>query len=807
MRARLLLGPVRLAGCLCAVSVPVLVASASLTAEAQTRTLQFGDRRVVLEVDDDVLVVSVGESRKQWSEAVISKGAVTRREARSQFQGVIDQVVRRQAEIANADPNQLATVAEKTSYVADLGYSTVAVIPRAQQLDTNSVSVLSAAVDRSVRPAFRVRSSESAEYFRLLPAGTISLCFREPHTDELLTPILDTFELDVVEKPEHDPVLVVVRPRDPNAELFLVADRIREQSEHILRWVTPDFASEVKILALPPNDIRFIEQWAFGKVSAGGVGLSEAWEVAEAFRGSENVLIGLLDDGFETSHPELLGKTVFPWDELDRDQDVTPNVLDTHGTHCAGLIGANTNNEKGIAGAAWNCRLVPIRVCESVGDVAITRPNALRDALSRCIAHAANGLRVVSISVAFSPTEAESARDVIERAAQSQILIVAAAGNSAHLGFTDVVSPAKSSNVIAVGAVDRSGKRWEFSNYGPDDELDLMAPSGGMAPLGDILTLDLVGGNGKSSDDYYTQFNGTSAAAPIVASVAALIYSLKPDLTASEVKQCLLESTTPWNDPMEHADHRGYNRRYGFGIVNAFLALQKAQELVAARNGPSEGRLLVSYLPPSQVKLEERELADGEETRSPDVSVEHKVDRFLEAALNAKPIVTTAFGSKPMTLRPKKDWVTVVVDSPEKLPPLLKVGTYDMEKLHPVWETGNRLVYVVATSSLKDAEDFTKAVGDMDESWPSVFPIYEYGGSPLWSNGQVRISVSKDVNRRTISSLVEDLNLEVAEEGADEIILRVTPGTKYTDVFQTAEQFHGKPGVIGAEPDVRMPLR
>jgi serine protease len=145
-------------------------------------------------------------------------------------------------------------------------------------------------------------------------------------------------------------------------------------------------------------------------------------------------------------------------------------------------------------------------------------------------------------------------------------VVVFAAGNAngAYLNY-----PANLPGVITVGAINKNGTIWNYSQVG--SEMDLVAPSGQKGPnAGDIRTIDRVGANGSNtSGDYSSTFRGTSAVAPQVSGVAALVLSANPNLTQTQVRLILSQTATDMGAP-------GLDQTYGYGLVNAYKAVEKA---------------------------------------------------------------------------------------------------------------------------------------------------------------------------------------------------------------------------------------
>src|SRR5690606_6558864 len=150
-------------------------------------------------------------------------------------------------------------------------------------------------------------------------------------------------------------------------------------------------------------------------------------------------------------------------------------------------------------------------------------------------------------------------------------IVVFSSGNS-NQAFSGVTFPANVNGVVTVGAIDRNGNIWNYSSRGL--ELDLVAPSGNTGLNGDVVTTDRMGNLGYDNDNYTDTFGGTSAAAPQVAGVAALMLSISPDLTEGEVRTILQSTATDMGTP-------GFGDIFGYGRLNAHAAVQAALPLIS----------------------------------------------------------------------------------------------------------------------------------------------------------------------------------------------------------------------------------
>ncbi len=234
-----------------------------------------------------------------------------------------------------------------------------------------------------------------------------------------------------------------------------------------------------------------------------------------------------------------------------------------HGTAVAGIIGAQANNKIGIAGIAPIAQIVPLRAFDADG-------NGTDADIAAAIIYAAdNGVQVLNMSfgdVILSPL----LRDAVHYAYEKNVVLVASSGND---GTSYPHYPSDFSEVISVGSTSQDNVRSFFSSYGPSLAL--------VAPGESIPTLSLGGG-------YQSSFTGTSAAAPHVSAVAALLISVSemksggafPSLTTDEVRANLLADCIDLGD-------KGWDNYYGAGLINARVLLTAPQRNVVQIFSPA----------------------------------------------------------------------------------------------------------------------------------------------------------------------------------------------------------------------------
>jgi len=276
-----------------------------------------------------------------------------------------------------------------------------------------------------------------------------------------------------------------------------------------------------------PNDPDFSSrQWGPQKVQA-----PEAWDVT---RGSSSTRIAIVDTGVQYDHPDLAGKVVRGYDFVDDDSD--PYDGNGHGTHCAGIAAAVTDNGRGIAGIAPNATIYAVRVLDDNGSGTL-------DDVANGIIHAAdNGADVISLSLG-APVGATTLRNAVDYAWNSGSVVVAAAGNS---GTSLPSYPAYYDNAIAVAATDSNDNKASFSNYG--SWVDVAAPG-----------VDIYSTYTGSS---YRSLSGTSMATPHVAGLAGLLDA--QGRSASQIRAAI-ENTA---DPIS-----GTGTYWSKGRINAYKAV------------------------------------------------------------------------------------------------------------------------------------------------------------------------------------------------------------------------------------------
>jgi subtilisin family serine protease len=294
-----------------------------------------------------------------------------------------------------------------------------------------------------------------------------------------------------------------------------------------------------------PNDPLFAEQWGLvntgqreGRADA-DISALAAWQKTQ---GSRKVVVAVLDSGVDYRHPDLAGNMWHRPADLEMYFDEHLGIVDDydgfsalaeerdpmdengHGTHCAGIVGAEGDNNLGVAGVNWKVEIMPLKF---MGRGGFGSTKDAIEAINYVIARKKDGVNVRVISASWgSQSRSRALEDVIRKAGEADILFVAAAGNDGADADRRPHYPSgyKLPNVISVAALDRKDALASFSNYGAKG-VHLAAPGK------EILSTWLNGA--------YEEHSGTSMATPFVAGVAGLVLSVDPNLSVAELRERL----------------------------------------------------------------------------------------------------------------------------------------------------------------------------------------------------------------------------------------------------------------------------
>ncbi len=295
----------------------------------------------------------------------------------------------------------------------------------------------------------------------------------------------------------------------------------------------------VRSASAVPNDTYYGSNQAG---SLGAIRMPQAWDLTKT-AGTQTVAV--LDTGIDAGHPDLAGRVLAGHNEIN--PAASPNDDAGHGTMTAGIIGANTNNGVGVAGVAWNVKILPVKVLDQDGN------GYDSDIIDGVTWAANNGARVINMSLG-GDGDNSLLHDAITAAVNKGVVVVAAAGNS---GSASPSYPASYPEVLSVAATDNNGALTSFSTQG--DWVDIAAPGWKIISTGP-RSLTPAG-----YLPYWTN-SGTSFSAPMVAGVAALLRNKYPTYTPAQI-MARLKSTA------RDAGPRGLDPYYGAGILDAYNAL------------------------------------------------------------------------------------------------------------------------------------------------------------------------------------------------------------------------------------------
>lgn len=321
----------------------------------------------------------------------------------------------------------------------------------------------------------------------------------------------------------------------------------RLKSHQAIEYAEPDYRITIEST---PNDPRFEELWGLNNEGQTGgtvdadIDAVEAWSIST---GSSDVVVGVIDTGIDYTHPDLAANAwvntqEIAGDGIDNDNNgyiddvhginaITdegdPMDDQGHGSHVSGTIGASGNNSVGVVGVNHDVSIVGCKFLDSTGS------GSTSDAI-KCIDYMVD-LKNAGVNVRVLNNSwggggfSQALADAITVSEEADILFVAAAGNDALDNDANPHYPSsyEHESVLSIASTDSADNMSSFSQWGATS-VDMGAPGSAI--------LSTVPGGG------YASYSGTSMATPHVAGVAALVLSVSPDLTTSELKELLMSS-------------------------------------------------------------------------------------------------------------------------------------------------------------------------------------------------------------------------------------------------------------------------
>lgn len=436
-----------------------------------------------------------------------------------------------------------------------------------------------------------VHSAFLTEYQGVLTAETNEFAVKLHRTSDYsrMEELANQYDCQVFQRELFEPdIYFICRTKTSPQSTVKLASIFYETG--LFAFTSPDFYL-FDALLLP--DPFYSLQWGLnntGQYSTPGIDISAeaAWSITQ---GDSDIVIAVLDDGVEV-HPDLSANLLTGYNAINNTTGGTPAYNSYHGTAVAGIIGAVRNNNLGIAGVAPECKVLPVRIGDSVGITYSYAVSGMNWAVNQ-------GADVINCSWGVGSPSSLLTNAINNATTQGRngkgCVVVASSGNDGG----SVLYPASLSKVIAVGAITYTGVRkttttpdwqyWWASNYGSN--LNVVAP--GVR----IMTTDRQGSNGYnpnlidnnhftsdwSDQDYTGNFGGTSAAAPHVSGVAALVLSEYPDLTQEQVKRAIELGCTKLSGYGYSMDDEypagSKNNEVGYGLVDAYGSLLRAAQI------------------------------------------------------------------------------------------------------------------------------------------------------------------------------------------------------------------------------------
>jgi len=397
--------------------------------------------------------------------------------------------------------------------------------------------------------------------------------------------------LKIKQKPDYARnTYFVGAPENTGLRIFALAESLLGRKE--VELCHPELIRKRSLKKIHPM------QWHLKVTTINGVSVNANVKAERAHKLStgENIIIALIDDGFDIDHPEFSkpGKVVHSRDVSSGSNDPRPkNSYNNHGTACAGVAAASGIKASGVAP---DCSLMPVRLSSNLGSMAEAA------AFKWATDHGAD-----IISCSWGPEDGnwsdpddpvhstevglpDSTRLAMDyavtqgRNGKGCIITFAAGNGNEDCKFDGYASYDK---VMAVSACNDSGKRCVYSDYGERVWCAFPSSDFGYSPFNHpepvtagIYTTDRMGRAGYNAEgDYTDDFGGTSSSCPGVAGIAALMLSANPELTWMQVREIIKETSDKIDKAAGKYDSKGHSIYYGYGRVNAEKAVKRAIEV------------------------------------------------------------------------------------------------------------------------------------------------------------------------------------------------------------------------------------
>ncbi|CAG5083216.1 S8 family serine peptidase [Parvicella tangerina] len=311
--------------------------------------------------------------------------------------------------------------------------------------------------------------------------------------------------------------------------------------EDLSRFNAIEYAEKKELhhTCLTPNDTYFSNSFSNGQWALFQINAQQAWDIST---GDANTVVAVTDNAINTNHPDLTNKMLQGWDAVDSDTDPSPCGSNDgfHGSHVSGIVGAETNNNLGVASIGYDVSILPVKIGNCSG--------SLTAGYEGIVWAADNGADVINMSWGGGGSSTYG-QNVCDYAWNQGAILVAAAGND---GVNSVFYPAGYNNVVSVASTTSGDSKSSFSNYG--SWIDISAPGSSILSCND--------GNG------YQVTQGTSMASPMVAGLVGLMKSHAVGASNADIINCLYSSA----DNIDAANS-SYVGQLGAGRINAHQAM------------------------------------------------------------------------------------------------------------------------------------------------------------------------------------------------------------------------------------------
>lgn len=325
---------------------------------------------------------------------------------------------------------------------------------------------------------------------------------------------------------------IVIFQSDTLSTLELM-DYFKKQSN--IEYAEPHYLYMQNQIDLP-NDLLYQEQYQWNLPV---IRTEEGWDIT---KGNDNIVIAVVDTGVDLNHPDLKRRLTKGYNVLEDNN--FPDDNNGHGTHVAGIIASETNNREGVAGLTWYNKIMPIKAIGAEGY------GTSFDIAKGIIWAVDHGADVINMSLG-NYQSSSLLKEAVDYAYNQNVVLIAAAGNE---NTSRPSYPASYPQVLSVAAIDYTGNRASFSNFG--DYIDVSAP-------GDLIASTYF-------NQQYAALSGTSMASPHVAGLAGLLLSVNPDLTNREVMDIIESTAHDLGSPGKDFD-------FGSGLINIQHALEEAR--------------------------------------------------------------------------------------------------------------------------------------------------------------------------------------------------------------------------------------